>query len=100
MYCSRCGARVSANAKFCSSCGQATDSDPGTTLMDHDGSFEGETIAPHAPAPRKPVSGPSTSRNPRTTPAPNPLTSSDPIGGGRFAPGQILAERYRVVALA
>ena len=68
--------------------------------MDHDGSFEGETIAPHAPAPRKPVSGPSTSRNPRTTPAPNPLTSSDPIGGGRFAPGQILAERYRVVALA
>jgi serine/threonine protein kinase len=28
------------------------------------------------------------------------LTSSDPIGGGRFTPGQIIAERYRVVALA
>ena len=28
------------------------------------------------------------------------LTSSDPISGGRFAPGQILAERYRIVALA
>jgi Protein kinase domain len=28
------------------------------------------------------------------------LTSSDPIGGGRFAPGQIIAERYRIMALA
>jgi serine/threonine-protein kinase len=28
------------------------------------------------------------------------LTSSDPIGGGRFTPGQIIAERYRVVGLA
>lgn len=25
---------------------------------------------------------------------------SDPIGGGRFAPGEVIAERYRVVALA
>jgi serine/threonine protein kinase len=29
-----------------------------------------------------------------------PLSSSDPIGGGRFVPGQIVADRYRVVALA
>jgi serine/threonine protein kinase len=28
------------------------------------------------------------------------LSSSDAIGGGRFAPGQIVAERYRIVALA
>ncbi len=28
------------------------------------------------------------------------MSSSDPIGGGRFTPGQIIAERYRVVALA
>ncbi len=27
------------------------------------------------------------------------LTSSDPIGGGRFTPGTIVAERYRIVAL-
>src|SRR5436190_17521048 len=99
MYCSTCGAKAPANAKFCSSCGQATDSDPGTTLMDHDGGFEGETIAPPAPTPRKPPSTPASSRNPRSTPVSNPLTSSDPIGGGRFTPGQILAERYRVVAL-
>src|SRR6202035_5005340 len=30
----------------------------------------------------------------------NPLMSSDPIGGGRFTPGQMIAERYRVVAMA
>jgi serine/threonine-protein kinase len=76
------------------------DSDTGTTVMDKDGGFEGETIAPAAPTPRKPPPTPTTPRNPRSTPVPNPLTSSDPIGGGRFAPGQILAERYRVVALA
>jgi Protein kinase domain len=28
------------------------------------------------------------------------LSSSDPIGGGRFVPGQIVAQRYRIVALA
>lgn len=76
------------------------DSDTETTLMDHDGGFEGETIAAPSPTPRKAPPTPTPSRNPRPTPAPNPLTSSDPIGGGRFTPGQILAERYRLVALA
>src|SRR6202042_2351706 len=28
------------------------------------------------------------------------LSSSDAIGGGRFVPGQIIADRYRIVALA
>src|SRR5579864_207070 len=100
MFCPTCGAKASANARFCSSCGQAMDSDTGATLMDHGGGFEGETIAPASPTPRKPPSAPTPSRNLRSTPVPNPLTSSDPIGGGRFAPGQILAERYRIVALA
>ncbi len=68
--------------------------------MDDGVSFEGETIAPALPTPRKPISAMSTPRTPRATPASSPLTSSDPIGGGRFTPGQILAERYRVVALA
>ena len=66
--------------------------------MDHGGSFEGETIAPASSTPRKPPSTPS--RSPRSPATPNPLTSSDAIGGGRFTPGQILAERYRIVALA
>lgn len=68
--------------------------------MDHGGGFDGETIAPVASTPRKPPSAPTPSRSPRPTPTPNTLTSSDAIGGGRFTPGQILAERYRIVALA
>src|SRR5690348_11841286 len=100
MFCPTCGAKASATAKFCSSCGQAMDSDTGTTLMDHGGGLEGETIAPPPSTPRKPPSTPTPSRSPRSSPTPNPLTSSDAIGGGRFTPGQIIAERYRVVALA
>src|SRR5579859_868086 len=100
MFCPTCGAKASATAKFCSSCGQAMDSDTGTTLMDHGGGFEGETIAPPASTTRKPSATPTPSRSPRSSPTPSPLTSSDAIGGGRFTPGQILAERYRIVALA
>src|SRR5881398_2619133 len=100
MFCPTCGAKASATAKFCSSCGQAMDSDTGTTLVDHDGGFDGETIAPVASTPRKPPPTPTPSRTPRSTPTPNPLTSSDAISGGRFTPGQFLAERYRIVALA
>src|SRR5690349_11036710 len=100
MYCPTCGAKASATAKFCSSCGQPMDSDTGATRMDHGRGLEGETIAPPPSTPRKPPSTPTPSRSPRSSPTPNPLTSSDAIGGGRFTPGQILAERYRIVALA
>src|SRR5690349_7749208 len=100
MFCPTCGAKASATAKFCSSCGQAMDSDTGATLMDHGGGFEGETIAPPSSTPRKPPLTPAPSRTPRSARSSDPLTSSDAIGGGRFTPGQILAERYRIVALA
>ena len=98
MFCPTCGAKASATAKFCSCCGQAMDSDTGTTLMDQGGGFAGETIAPPSSTTRKPSATPTPSRSPRSSS--NPLTSSDAIGGGRFTPGQILAERYRIVALA
>jgi serine/threonine-protein kinase len=100
MFCSACGTKVPRDARFCSTCGQATDSDTGATLVDQDTSREGEAPSPPASTPRKPPSAPTPLRNPRPSLAPNPLTSSDPIGGGRFTPGQILAERYRIVALA
>src|SRR5215469_5901042 len=100
MFCSACGTNVPANAKFCSSCGQATDSDTGATLVDDDSGRQGASVSPPASMPRKPPSTPTPSRSPRSTRVTNPLTSSDAIGGGRFTPGQILAERYRIVALA
>jgi Protein kinase domain len=99
MFCAKCGAQVSAGGKFCSSCGEAVDPDAGATLLGDEASLEMARIAPSTPAPRKtpPRHSP---RTPRTPSSSNPLTSSDPIGGGRFTPGQIIAERYRVVALA
>jgi len=61
-----------------------------------------ETLAPDVPAtpPRPaPRSAPPAPR-PRSAPSSNPvLTSSDPIGGGRFVPGAMVADRYRIVAL-
>jgi hypothetical protein len=62
-----------------------------------DASSDGETIAP--PVSRRPATPASSPRTPRSSSS-TLLTSSDPIGGGRFVPGQILAGRYRIVALA
>src|SRR2546430_2512237 len=100
MFCSNCGAQVSPTGKFCSSCGGGIDSDTGATLVGEDAGLEGATIAPEPPAIRRIPSSRASSRTPHTPSSSNPLTSSDPIGGGRFTPGQIIAERYRVVALA
>ena len=68
--------------------------------MGEEARAEGETFVPVTPTPRKPPSSPSSPRTPRSSPSSSPLTSSDPIGGGRFTPGQIIAGRYRVVAMA
>ena len=100
MYCPNCGVQVSARARFCVACGAAVDPDAESTLIGKDAGLEGETVFGAPTTPRKPLSSPPTPRNPRTPSASNALTSSDPIGGGRFTPGQIIAERYRVVALA
>ena len=72
----------------------------GATLVGEEPDLEGATIAPPSPSARKTPSSRTPSRSPHTPSSSNPLTSSDPIGGGRFTPGQIIAERYRVVALA
>jgi len=99
MLCSNCGAQVSSNGRFCSSCGEAVDSDTGATVLGDGASLEGATVAPASPVTRKTPSR-SSLRAPHTPASSNPLLSSDPIGGGRFTPGQIIAQRYRVVALA
>jgi hypothetical protein len=103
MYCSSCGAQVSSSVRFCSTCGGALDLNAAATLDSNDLGSEQETIAPAVPPTthRRPPSAATPSRPPRSPSSSGPkLTGSDPIGGGRFTPGQIIAERYRVVAMA
>jgi Protein kinase domain len=70
------------------------DSSNETTLVGDKLGIEGETIAP--PTPRR-TSSHSPTPSHRSS---RPPSSSDSIGGGRFTPGQIIAGRYRIVALA
>jgi Protein kinase domain/zinc-ribbon domain len=106
MFCSACGAQVSSKSRFCSSCGEPLESppavgvNPDATIDSNEFSAQGETIAP----PIEPARPPSHATPTRVARTPSGgaagLTSSDPIGGGRFIPGQIIGERYRIVALA
>src|SRR6516164_8810093 len=103
MFCSSCGLQLASTARFCARCGTAVDVDTAETILGDEASLDDnqETIALKLPpAPRltpKPGTPP---RQPRSSPPSSPvLTSSDAIGGGRFAPGVIIAERYRIVAL-
>jgi hypothetical protein len=57
----------------------------------------GGVAAPGSPAAPK-YSTPRIARPPSASAG--TLSSSDAIGGGRFVPGQIIADRYRIVALA
>jgi serine/threonine-protein kinase len=102
MYCSSCGAQVSSKGRFCSSCGGSIDLNTAATIDSNDLTIDQKTLAPSAP-PRGTSPASTPSRSPRTPSRSGPgakPTNSDPIGGGRFTPGQMIAERYRVVAMA
>jgi Protein kinase domain/zinc-ribbon domain len=103
MFCISCGTEVKTTARFCSRCGQAVGGDADATVLGDENLLDAslETILPDHPAtPRRtPSAAPSTPLRPRSNPSINPLLTSDPIGGGRFTPGAIIAERYRIVAL-
>ena len=106
MFCSSCGAKNSSVGRFCSACGAALNHDAEATILGSDPAVEGVTLDPTTPKiPLSPRTPAARTPRPRGTPrAPSgsagSLLSSDPIGGGRFVPGQIVAERYRIVALA
>ena len=106
MRCPACGTESSESSRFCSECGGLLGSSSDTTLIGDESNtlveetFAEETLAatplktPHrSPTPSSRGSRPGSSSR-------GVLSSSGAIGGGRFAPGQIVAERYRVVALA
>jgi hypothetical protein len=100
MFCSTCGAQNSAKARFCSACGASLDLDGEATILGDDRAAEDLTLDPATPRVPLPlqIAALRTPRAPSNSGV--ALVSSDPIGGGRFVPGQIVAERYRIVALA
>jgi hypothetical protein len=74
--------------------------DANATLSGEASGIEGATLAPQTPPLRKVPSSSQPQRPAKSGHVGTGLTSSDPISGGRFAAGQILAQRYRIVALA
>ena len=78
--CSACHGEIAEGARFCSACGAAVDADVMATRT-----------VPSTPPP--PLRRPSSSHS--TTRASTPRTSRD----GRFSPGDVLAGRYRILAM-
>jgi hypothetical protein len=72
--CSSCSSEISQGGRFCPSCGLPVASDALAT----------QTVA---------------ASTPRATPSSGPSRISSARAAGRFAPGQMLAGRYRIVAL-
>src|SRR5579862_5551378 len=102
LRCTKCGRDVPEGSKFCLGCGAALDVGIGETVLD-----TGETVldaTPGAHSPRTPTpgsaSGPRASDSaPRSDSSRSPtLSSSTWSKSSRFAPGTMLAGRYRIVA--
>jgi serine/threonine-protein kinase len=79
--CPSCSAPLQESSRFCSSCGAPT---PDSSAV------------PTGTAPRSPASDKATRRLHGTS---SGRLSSTATGGGRFAPGALLNERYRIVGL-
>lgn len=105
MFCSYCGTQLAADARFCAKCGKAVVADSAETIVEEDRLLDAnqETLAADVPTPavqqRTPIHAAITPRFVRSGPPSIPPLTSDPIGGGRFAPGLIIGDRYRIVAI-
>ncbi|MEJ2008491.1 MAG: hypothetical protein P8Z30_10115, partial [Acidobacteriota bacterium] len=85
-YCSHCGGMVPDAARFCPGCGEPT-----TSISE----MVTATVTPERPKSATPAQ----KRPGSSSPASRRPTSSTITDGGSFAPGEVLAERYRIIAL-
>ena len=87
MRCPGCGTETPDTARFCPSCGRPAQAD--VTVS---GTEQVTVLGPAG-------SGLRTPQDARRPPSSGWLSSSDSINHGRFAPGAILSERYRIIGL-
>jgi Protein kinase domain len=107
MVCPACARENADDNRFCSGCGGVLVSDTAQTLTD-----VSPPVRRPLPAQAQPSTPPASVRTPepsrsapprhKSIPSSSALTSSSPSSseGARFVPGTVLAERYRIVALA
>jgi serine/threonine-protein kinase len=91
MHCGACGTRLQETDRFCTACGQAIApvAEPAgqVTRTSLDTAIHVSQLVTAAPSARAPSSSSGW------------LTSSDSIDHGRFAPGSVLEDRYRIIGL-
>src|SRR3984885_11693162 len=92
--CNSCGAQVPPLARFCSSCGKTVSTDELSTQLS-------DALKPDQVSTLISSQLPPTPRSPRpVSKSSHPSSSSsDLLNYGRFLPGSLIADRYRVVAL-
>ena len=96
--CPHCQTPLTPGSRFCSSCGRPVEGSDVTVLRTNDVTRP----ASHPPAPIRRDSGAGgAARTPSSAPASQSgwLTSSGSIDHGRFSPGMVLDNRYRILGL-
>src|SRR5262249_22194025 len=98
MHCGACGARLRETDRFCTACGQAVaavvERVSEVTRTSPDTAIHVSQLVTAAPSARTPSSS---TRTPSSSSG--WLTASDSIDHGRFAPGSVLEDRYRIIGL-
>ena len=94
--CNSCGSQVAALARFCSSCGKTISTDDFSTQLSDTPPISADQVSTLISSELPP-----TPRSPRPAlKSSHPSSSSDALlNYGRFLPGSLLVDRYRVVAL-
>jgi Protein kinase domain len=92
MSCPTCTSAGSVSSRFCPDCGAVMDASDNAT-----GTAPRPTPRDAAPAPRSTPNADPGSRSPRRSSGTR--TTATLAGDGRFHPGELLAERYRIIGL-
>jgi serine/threonine-protein kinase len=94
-YCSFCGTQLSANVRFCSSCGKAASSHP---VSDADAATINYDATATYSSPLPPAHPPSSSSL-KSSSRSSSVATEFLISEGRFLPGRLIVGRYRIIAL-